>query len=200
MSKIIRAALNENGTLVKQTIDIHNLTAGYILPWPGTTAPEHTLICDGSAISRVTYAALFAVIGTTYGAGDGSTTFALPDFRGYFLRGANGTNSAAMGTAQGDAIRKMTGQINVNVTGGRGSTDSLVHSTVNGGGADAGAFGVSTPQDLNDSEDWSPLTAATVTGRSGWGQHVIFDAARVVPTAAEVRPINYAVNWVIVYE
>lgn len=110
MSKIIRAALNENGTLVKQTLDIHNLTAGYILPWPGTTAPEHTLICDGSAISRVTYAALFAVIGTTYGAGDGSTTFALPDFRGYFLRGANGTNSAAMGTAQGDAIRNIVGQ------------------------------------------------------------------------------------------
>lgn len=56
---------------------------GVVLPYAGTTAPTSLyLICDGSAVSRTTYADLFALIGTTYGAGDGSTTFNLPDMRG----------------------------------------------------------------------------------------------------------------------
>lgn len=50
---------------------------------------EGFLLCDGSAVSRVTYAALFAVIGTKFGEGDGSTTFNLPDLRGRFIQGAN---------------------------------------------------------------------------------------------------------------
>ena len=52
-----------------------------------TTAPSGYLECDGSAVSRTTYADLFTVIGTTWGAGDGSSTFNLPDLRGEFVRG-----------------------------------------------------------------------------------------------------------------
>lgn len=55
---------------------------GSIKPFAGTTIPDGYLLCDGSAVSRTTYAALFAVIGTTYGTGDGSTTFNLPNFTG----------------------------------------------------------------------------------------------------------------------
>ncbi len=61
--------------------------AGMVNAFAGATAPAGYLICDGSAVSRTTYADLFAVIGTTYGAGDGSTTFNLPDLRGEFIRG-----------------------------------------------------------------------------------------------------------------
>lgn len=53
---------------------------GVVFPFGGSVAPDGFLICDGSAISRTTYADLFAVIGTTYGAGDGSTTFNLPNY------------------------------------------------------------------------------------------------------------------------
>lgn len=57
--------------------------AGVIEAWAGTSsAPNGYLLCDGSAVSRTTYAALFAAIGVTYGSGDGSTTFNVPDFRG----------------------------------------------------------------------------------------------------------------------
>ena len=56
--------------------------AGIIMPFAGTTAPEGYLMCDGAAVSRTTYATLFAVIGTTFGAGDGSTTFNVPDLSG----------------------------------------------------------------------------------------------------------------------
>lgn len=54
---------------------------GTILPFAGETAPFGYLFCDGSAVSRTDYGALFAVIGTSYGSGDGSTTFNLPDYR-----------------------------------------------------------------------------------------------------------------------
>jgi len=56
--------------------------SGEMLLWPGSAAPTGWLMCDGSAVSRATYAALFAVVGTTYGAGDGSTTFNVPNLKG----------------------------------------------------------------------------------------------------------------------
>lgn len=65
---------------------------GTINAFGGSTAPEGWLLCQGQAISRTTYADLFKVIGIAFGAGDGSTTFNVPDLRGEFLRGA-GTNS-----------------------------------------------------------------------------------------------------------
>ena len=57
-----------------------SLTPGFIAPFAGSTAPDGWLICDGSAVSRTTYADLFAVIGTTYGTGDGNSTFNLPNY------------------------------------------------------------------------------------------------------------------------
>ena len=71
-----------------------------------TTVPSGYLECDGSAISRTTYSALFALVGTTFGAGDGSTTFNIPDLRGEFVRGwdnSKGTDSGRnFGTSQSD--------------------------------------------------------------------------------------------------
>ena len=70
------------------------------------------LYCDGAAVSRTTYAALFAVTGTRFGAGDGSTTFNIPDLRGEFLRGwDNGRgvdNGRALGSSQTDAFKRHT--------------------------------------------------------------------------------------------
>jgi microcystin-dependent protein len=56
---------------------------------PTTTIPSGWLICDGSAVSRTTYANLFAAVGTAWGNGNGSTTFNVPDMRGMFLRGVD---------------------------------------------------------------------------------------------------------------
>jgi microcystin-dependent protein len=74
------------------------IPSGAIMAFAMNGAPTGWLAANGSAVSRTTYSNLFAAIGTTYGAGDGSTTFALPDLRGYFVRGS-GTNSD--GTASG---------------------------------------------------------------------------------------------------
>lgn len=73
------------------------LPVGLVFPFAGTTVPDSFLECNGAAVSRTTYADLFAVIGTTYGTGDGSTTFNLPDYREVALVGAgqNATDSIA---------------------------------------------------------------------------------------------------------
>lgn len=73
------------------------LPAGVVSLFAGASAPGGWLLCDGAAVSRATYAALFAVIGTAFGAGDGSTTFNLPDFGGAFPRG--GTPGASGGAS-----------------------------------------------------------------------------------------------------
>ena len=87
---------------------------GTILDFAAATAPTGYLVCDGSAVSRTTYSKLFAVIGTTWGAGNGSTTFNVPDFRGRTSIGA-GTGTAsdatahALGSKGGTETHKLTG-------------------------------------------------------------------------------------------
>jgi len=72
------------------------IPSGLILPFGNTTAPTGFLSCDGSAVSRTTYSDLFTAIGTTWGSGDSSTTFNVPDLRGAFLRGTGSHGSETM--------------------------------------------------------------------------------------------------------
>lgn len=115
----------------KQYVDVATggLPTGGVFAWLTGTAPTGTLECNGSAVSRTTYASLFAVIGETYGNGDGSTTFNLPDLRGYFLRGfdngagndpdaasrtdrGDGTTGDNVGTKQADELKSHTHTLN----------------------------------------------------------------------------------------
>jgi microcystin-dependent protein len=82
---------------------------GAVMPFATATPPNGWLPCDGGVVSRTTYSLLFFCIGTTFGAGDGSTTFNLPDLRGYFVRGsgtnADGTAAGTFGAKQADAFQ-----------------------------------------------------------------------------------------------
>ena len=69
-------------TSVIANAESNPVPAGSIMAWANATAPQNWLVCDGSAVARATYPALFAAIGTTYGLGDNATTFNLPDLRG----------------------------------------------------------------------------------------------------------------------
>jgi hypothetical protein len=69
---------------------------GSIVPYGGTTAPSGWLLCQGQAISRTTYSDLFSAIGTTFGAGNGSTTFNLPDLREATTKGAGLSGKSAI--------------------------------------------------------------------------------------------------------
>jgi len=104
MSGIIEGAGGKSG-VIGQTEMEHDFSGaldivGMIAPFAMTSVPTGWLVCDGSAVSRtVTYSALFAAISTTWGTGDGSTTFNVPDLEGAFLRGtgSNATHNMSDG-------------------------------------------------------------------------------------------------------
>ena len=97
------------------TRQLKNELVGEVAFFARQSPPSGWLKANGAAVSRTTYDALFAAIGTIFGAGDGRTTFNLPDLRGEFLRGLDdGRNidgGRRLGTAQGDAIRNITGKL-----------------------------------------------------------------------------------------
>ena len=80
------------------------MPVGCVIPFAGAAAPTGWLLCQGQAVSRTTYAQLFSVIGTTYGSGDGSTTFNLPDMRGRVAVGSD----ANLGTISGEKTHVQT--------------------------------------------------------------------------------------------
>ena len=95
----------------KSKLDVfESLPAGVIIPFAGKSVPTGYLLCNGAAVSRTDYANLFAAIGTLYGAGDGSTTFNLPDARDRVLQGASASHAAGSYIAAG--LPNITGGIN----------------------------------------------------------------------------------------
>jgi microcystin-dependent protein len=157
----------------RQVIPNMEIAPGAIVMFATGSAPTGWLSANGAAVSRTTYAALFAVIGTYYGAGNGSTTFNVPDLRGEFLRsldeGRGIDPGRTLGSVQGDAIRNMTGTFS---TGALAANFTGVFAA----GANVGRIGGSP--DLT-------------------GQRVSFNASLQVPTAAENRPRNVALNTCI---
>ena len=113
--------LTGNGTDVSWHA-VGGVPTGMVMPYANATEPSGWLECDGAAVSRTTYSTLFAVISDDYGAGDGSSTFNLPDLRGEFIRGyahgsandpdrasrsnrGDGTTGDAVGTKQGFEVQ-----------------------------------------------------------------------------------------------
>ena len=95
--------LTSNGSAWVSSAPNYVPTGGMMM-WGTASAPTGYLLCNGAAVSRSTYSALFAVLGTAYGSGDGSTTFNLPDFRDRFPVGAGTTYSANSQGGSKDAI------------------------------------------------------------------------------------------------
>lgn len=124
------------------------LPAGIVAPYGGTTQPTGWLFCYGQAINRVTYAALFTAIGTTYGAGDGSTTFNLPDLRGRTVAGQDD-----MGGSSANRLTAQSGGLNGDTLGATGGAETHTlttaqipaHSHSVGVQASGGAGGWTTP-------------------------------------------------------
>lgn len=103
---ILSGAVDSNGHVILNkkgggTIDAGSVVApsGSVVMFAGGVVPTGWLMCNGTAVSRTTYAALFAIIGTTYGIGDGSTTFNLPNMEAKFPRMQAGALGASGGAA-----------------------------------------------------------------------------------------------------
>lgn len=114
--------------------NVIGLTPGFIAPFAGSTAPAGWLVCDGSAVSRTTYAKLFAVIGTTYGEGDGNSTFNLPQCEYKILTRSgialSDTNSQYSGDGVLPLVRRRIGA----TTDCRGLRTDTAPSTITGTG------------------------------------------------------------------
>lgn len=110
-------------TLTNKTFDSTSPTAfffpGMVMPYAGITEPTGWLFAYGQAVSRTTYAALFAAISTTYGAGDGTTTFNLPDLRGRAIAGQDD-----MGGTSANRLTGASGGVDGDVLGGTGGAET----------------------------------------------------------------------------
>lgn len=108
------------------------LPVGALIPFAGSSAPDGFLLCDGDAVSRTTYAELFAEIGTTFGEGDGSTTFNLPDFRGRMAIGVAASGTASeLGETGGAIDHTHTGPSHTHAAGTLAADEAGAHTHTN---------------------------------------------------------------------
>lgn len=130
--------------------------AGVVVPFAGAVAPNGWLPCDGAVIGRIEYADLFAVIGVTHGAGDGATTFALPDLRGRAAIGA-GTGGGLTARTLGQKLGAETHILAVSEMPSHAHGTGMCFS-----GSVTGGY-------VLNSTDWYGLGATTATGAAGGG-------------------------------
>lgn len=171
----------DNSTSIATTAFVGTASpAGQVGFFASNTAPVGWLKANGALVSRTAYANLFSRIGTTWGAGDGSTTFQLPDMRGEFPRGwddGRGVDAGrSMGSHQLDASQKITGTLGgtLQYRGSAGTATGAFNNEA--AGANGNDFSGGDPSRLID-----------------------FDSSRVVRAADETRPRNLALLACIKY-
>jgi len=216
MTPILPSAFNADGAVLRiwfddgvngeqQLMPDHVLTAtpyshraeigvpvGTIVSFAGSTTPEGWLLCDGSLINRADFTHLFEAIGVGWGAGDGATTFSLPDLRGRFLRGVdmgagrdpNRTTRAAanVGGNSGDAVGSV--QADAYRLHGHGISDPGHRHRFFMGNRSSG---LTNYPGNGDVLRYTALEGATA-----------FTGISIVPNGgSETRPVNAYVNWII---
>lgn len=159
------------------------MLAGTILMYAGTTAPSGFLMCDGSLVSRSTYSDLFDVIGTIYGSGDGSTTFALPNLSGrvpmgvspnYALASSGGSETATLDST------KVPSHTHTVPSHGHDSTITAVTPAYSHSITSQPSFGYYAPN--------STTTCYTPTSASSYAGVTSTEANLVTPASIDKHP------------
>jgi microcystin-dependent protein len=154
---------------------------GHVAAYAGNVVPLGYLECNGAAVSRTTYVNLFGVCGILYGAGDSSTTFNLPDLRGYFVRGwddnAGVDVGRVLGSTQADLVGPVTdpGHIHTDAGHVHAGGVSIYDNAATGGGA----------------------SASGGTSNTGSGNANIQSSVTGITGGAETRPKNVAMMYII---
>lgn len=153
--------------------------SGMVMPYAGASAPSGWLLSYGQAISRSTYSDLFSAIGTTYGVGDGSTTFNVPDFRGRTIAGQDD-----MGGVSANRLTNQSGGLNGDTLGAAGGSEthtlteaelaSHTHFLVKDGTYNGGSWGLSSTLPIregvpNDTPDNHQYILKSGTGTADVG-------------------------------
>jgi hypothetical protein len=150
-----------------------NVPVGTIIAFAGETPPDGFLACVGAFVSRTSYADLFAVVGTLYGTGDGTTTFQLPDLRGRFLQGGTA------GTYQGAGLPNIQGTLE-GISWGTGQAWGVFSVSAN-----SGAMDINSAESGNAVDTYYQFNA-------GNGNSIYGNSETVQPPALE---INYCIKY-----
>jgi phage-related tail fiber protein len=166
---------------------------GTVIPFAKDVLHNGYLECDGTPISRDTYSALFAFIGTHYGDGDGSTTFNLPDLRGEFIRGwDNGRGvdvSRNIGTSQAEEVEPHNHSASSNSTG------SHSHDIYERGSDNCGLGSLWSVDRFRKCDDRGPSRNGTILSSGSHSHTITVDNS----TGTETRPRNIALMYCIKY-
>ena len=152
---------------------------GTVVAYAGTIAPAGWLLCDGRAVTRTEYSALFVAIGTAHGNGDGGTTFNLPDYRGRFLRGVDGTAGRDPNSSSRTVMNP------------GGNTGDLV------GSVQLDQF--RSHQHTYERYQGNLLGVAIIGGATLLWQNQDPTILTAGAGGSETRPVNAYVNWIIKY-
>jgi|SRR6056300_590165 len=179
----VNGKINVGGSIISK-----DGIVGQVVYFARNTAPEGWLKCNGATISRTTYAELFNAIGTTFGAGDGESTFQLPDLRGEFIRGwddGRGIDSGrAFGVSQGDSTKLPNTSFTTDNPGNHN------HNTLSG----VGSFGDQTKAGDGPTAIWARGGGNSVTSSGGSHTHTITGGGD-----PETRPKNVSLLSCIKY-
>jgi microcystin-dependent protein len=180
---------------------------GAVIAFGGTAAPTGYQLCDGSAISRATFAALFAILGTAYGVGNGSTTFNVPDFRQRFLLGkAVAGTGATLGETGGTIDHVHTGPSHSHTSPAHSHSIAHTHSvpfnawTTNAGGAPVAGVLQAGGTGAGSEATVSQATANNTTGASSAansGSTALTTDAGGTGNTGSANPPYQTVNWIV---
>ena len=198
---IVQNGINKKATTTE--IGQNATPLGTVIMFAGSSAPIDYLICDGSAVSRTTYAGLFAVIGTTYGAGDTTTTFNIPDLRGLFVRGVGPSN--VLGSTQSSNIGSHTHDFKDVWTIEPDSANPLNIPALNGGVQPPAVDVNGAPldyalykYDFSNVEE-NRIRPTSDTGGEGVNDNVAWtlDNRTAAAGSGDTHPANIALNYII---
>ena len=150
---------------------------GVVQAFAGQTTPAGWLLCDGSAVSRVTYAKLFSVIGTSYGVGDGSTTFNVPNLIDKFVQG-----NATAGTVKSAGLPNITGDA---------QAAAFMSAKADGGVHSSGAF--------SSSVRWTQSVSMTTGTNSAIIKFSASDSNSIYGNSTTVQPPALTMRYIIKY-
>lgn len=166
--------------------------AGELVDYAGTAVPAGWLQCDGSAVSRTTYAALFAAIGTTWGVGDGATTFNVPDFRRRVAVGSGGSGTGTLGNSVGNTGGEETHTQTVNEMPSHTHVQNAHTHTVPGDSTGVGASANARNGSVGGGADITTSSVTAVNQNTGGG--AAFNVIQPSAVVLKIIKFNHAEN------
>ena len=183
---------------------VAGVPSGSVFCMAVATVPSGYLECNGAAVSRTTYAALFAIIGTNYGTGNGSSTFNLPDLRGEFIRGFDNGRGADSGRSIASSQGASNASHNHSFSdSGTTSTKTLtgtvqrISETFNNSGSATGVFSKSTGSSANFTPGSPDVNDTGSFSINATHNHTFSVSGTTGSQGSEARPRNVAMMYII---